>query len=163
MELNEDYILANCCCPQMGDLITGYYSQERFIKVHRSDCPNLAKADPQRLVKLDWKDILMEKSAEVDPDMEELDEIDRAILAHHDEYGFDYTLVVAEMLGVATEVVFARHKKLRDMGLLARVEPRMIQYRKGIVKGKWIKHRNHTYYELTDKGRRLLKRQGEGQ
>ena len=37
-----------------------------------------------------------------------------------------------------------------------RVEPLMIRYRKNIVKGKWIKHRNHTYYELTEKGRKYL-------
>lgn len=161
MKFKEDYFPANCCCPQPGDSITGYHSLEHYIKVHRSDCPNLAKADPRRLVKLEWSDILAEKKSDDDLDLSGLDEIDWAVLAHHDKYGFDYSLVVAGMLGIETEIVFTRHKKLRDMGLLARVEPRMIQYRKGIVKGKWVKHRNHTYYDLTDKGRRYLKQKGE--
>jgi len=34
----------------------------------------------------------------------------------------------------------------------------MIRYRKGIVDGKWIKHRHHTYYALTQKGNRVLDR-----
>jgi predicted transcriptional regulator len=42
------------------------------------------------------------------------------------------------------------------LGALKRVEKLMIQYRKNIVKGKWIKHRNHTYYELTPKGERWI-------
>jgi predicted transcriptional regulator len=50
------------------------------------------------------------------------------------------------------EDAYKRHRKLRELGSLKRVEKRMIQYRKNIVKGKWIKHRNHTYYELTLKG-----------
>ena len=46
---------------------------------------------------------------------------------------------------------------MREMGLLERVEPLIIQYRKGIVDNKWIKHRNHTYYGLTSKGESYLR------
>ena len=51
---------------------------------------------------------------------------------------------------------FVRHRRLRDPGLLRRVQPRIIQYRKGIVDGTWIKHRNHTCYGLTDMGKAVL-------
>ena len=60
------------------------------------------------------------------------------------------------MLHVSKQAVFDSHKKMREMKLLKRVEPLMIQYRKGVVDNKWIKHRNHTYYELTDKGNQYL-------
>jgi predicted transcriptional regulator len=71
--------------------------------------------------------------------------------------GVDYAAVVAKCLNIDRATVFKRHRKLRDLKLLARVQPRMIQYRKNIVDNKWIKHRNHTYYEITDKGRETIK------
>ena len=64
----------------------------------------------------------------------------------------DYSIVVAEVLRVPLEEMHKRHRKLRELGGLKRVQGRVIQYRKNIVKGKWIKHRNHTYYELTSEG-----------
>ncbi|MFH2049803.1 MAG: DUF2250 domain-containing protein, partial [bacterium] len=72
------------------------------------------------------------------------------------EYGVDYSLVVARKLNIPKQAAFDCHKKLREMGLLERVKPLIIQYRKGIVDNKWIKHRNHTYYDLTDKGKSYL-------
>ena len=64
----------------------------------------------------------------------------------------DYSIVVAETLRIPLEEMHQRHRKLRELGGLKRVEGRIIHYRKNIVKGKWIKHRNHTYYELTPEG-----------
>lgn len=101
---------------------------------------------------LDWDDILAEADFRPETDYTKLDETDFRILEHHQRYGVDYSLKVARMLSLDRQEVFDRHAKLRDQGLLNRVEPTMIRYRKGIVKNKWIKHRNHTYYELTDKG-----------
>lgn len=63
---------------------------------------------------------------------------------------------VAATLNLDAGDVFARHANLREMALVARVEPTMIHYRKNIVGGKWIKHRNHTYYDLTPKGKAYL-------
>ena len=85
-----------------------------------------------------------------------LDDIDIKILDHHAKMGVDYAAVVAKSIIVDRATVFERHNKLKDMKLLARVRPKMIQYRKNIVRNKWIKHRNHTYYEITDKGREVL-------
>ncbi len=155
--LKEDYILSKCCTPGIGDDITGYYSYNNILKVHRCDCPNLNKAEPERLVKLSWDDILLSETDDTpDDDYTTLDITDFRILEHHARYGVDYSHVVARKLNLSKETAFERHNKLRSMGLLTRVEPRIIQYRKGIVDNKWIKHRNHTYYDLTEKGRRYL-------
>ena len=155
--LKEDYVLSKCCSPNLGDDIVGYYSYTNILKVHRRDCPNLHKAEPERLVTLLWEDILLQETNDTpDNDYATLDSTDFQILKHHAEYGVDYSHVVARKLYLPKETVFERHNKLRSMGLLTRVEPRIIQYRKGIVDNKWIKHRNHTYYDLTEKGRRYL-------
>ena len=156
MKLKEEYVLANCCRPGENDLIVGYYSYNNVLKVHKAGCDEVAKADPDRLVRLEWQDI----RAVVDPgpgdDFRALDDLDFRILAHHRDMGIDYSLKVAGVLHLNQQVVFERHAKLRMMGLVKRVEPRLVQYRKHIVKGKWIKHRNHTYYDLTDKGAAYL-------
>lgn len=156
MNLKREYILANCCKPTRGDKIIGYYSFNNVLKVHKTDCPSLLKADPARLVRLDWNDILAPENFRPESDFAELTELDFKILKHHMDWGVDYSLKVAAMHHLEKQTVFDIHLKLREMGLLNRVRPVMMQYRKGIAKNKWIKHRNHTYYELTDKGRDYL-------
>ncbi len=156
MKLKEDYILARCCRPNTNDSITGYYSHDNFIKVHNSDCSNLNKADTNRLMPLDWPDILAADDFVPDDDFKTLDEIDFAVLKHHHALGVDYSLKVAAVLRIDKQAVFNSHTTLREMRLLKRVQPLMIQYRKNIAKNKWIKHRNHTYYELTTKGTNYL-------
>ncbi len=157
MNLKENYILANCCKPKIENSITGYYSHENFIKVHRSDCHNLAKAEASRLVKLEWGEIIEADEFEPDDDFGLLDDIDFRILKHHDQMGIDYSLMVAAELQIDQRIAFDRHDKLREMGLIQRVNAVMVQYRKKIVKNKWIKHRNHTYYDLTEKGKKYLR------
>jgi len=156
MKLKEDYILARCCRPTTDDKITGYYSHDNFIKVHKADCTNLNKADNSRLISLEWQDILAENDFVPGNDYQELNNIDFAIMKHHQLLGVDYSLKVAAALNIDRQAVFDSHSKLREMKLLKRVKPLIIQYRKNIVKNKWIKHRNHTYYELTPKGQAYL-------
>ena len=157
LRVKEDYTLAKCCAPRPGDPITGYYSHENVLKVHRVNCSNLSKVDPARLVTLSWDDVLeRQEPYQPDDDYKELDDIDFAVLSHHEHYGLDYSHVVARRIRISKQAAFDRHRKLRDLGLIERVEPTMIRYRKGIVDNKWIKHRNHTYYDLTDKGRAYL-------
>ena len=156
MKLKEDYIAANCCSPVPGDPITGYYSHDSLIKVHKTDCVNLQKADASRLISLNWPDILAEAEFTPDDDFAELEQIDFRLLDHHRQYGFDYSNKVAAMLNLERKSVHESHARLRRLSLLKRVEPKMIQYRKNIVPGKWIKHRNHTYYDLTEKGSAYL-------
>lgn len=70
--------------------------------------------------------------------------------------GVDYSLMVAKIIKVSPQLVFEHHRKLKSLKLLERVKKVMIQYRKGIVDNKWIKHRNHTYYRITPKGELYL-------
>jgi predicted transcriptional regulator len=71
--------------------------------------------------------------------------------------GIDYSLMVAAELRIEPQTAFERHDKLRRLGLIQRVNAVMVQYRKGIAKNKWIKHRNHTYYDLTEKGKKYYR------
>ena len=152
LKLKEKYTAAKCCSPSESDQIVGYFSYDDLIKIHRHDCPNLAKAEPERLVQLRWSDILVGKEFKPNDDYLNLDDTDFAVLKHHRDYDLDYSLMVARMLRIDKHEVFERHRKLRNLGLLERVDAVMVRYRKKIAKNKWIKHRNHTYYTLTDKG-----------
>ena len=150
------YKLAQCCSPEVGEGIIGYFKEDGTVTVHRSDCASVQHLRLERILEVTWSEI---RAAETPADVEtkdsafdQLDEVDYLILKHHQEFGLDYSIVVSEMLGLPLEETQKRHRKLRELGGLKRVERRMIQYRKNIVKGKWIKHRNHTYYELTPKG-----------
>ena len=156
IRLRDDYVLARCCAPSSTDKIVGYYSHDNCLKVHRHDCASLTKADHARLVPLSWDDILADEHFVPESDYFELDNLDFAVLRHHCEYGIDYSLMLARMLTLSKQEAFERHKKLKGLGLLRRVEPKIVQYRKGIADHKWIKHRNHTYYELTEKGKAYL-------
>ncbi len=152
-KIKADYSLSKCCSPEKGDNIVGYYSYNNIIKIHKADCPYALKVERERLLKLDWKDIL-ESDSEYTPDKDyhELDDLDFKILHHHHIFGIDYSLVIARKLNITKEEAFERHNKLKNMMLVERVNATMVQYRKGIVDNKWIKHRNHTYYQLTSKG-----------
>ena len=150
------YKLAQCCSPEAGGSIIGYFKVDSTVAVHRSDCTSVQHLRAERLLEVTWDEIhAAETPSDIeteDPTFDKLDEVDYLILKHHQEFGLDYSIVVAEMLGLPLEETQKHHRKLRNLGGLKRVEKRIIQYRKNIVKGKWIKHRNHTYYELTPKG-----------
>jgi len=152
LTLNDGYKLANCCNPETADKIRGYYSYNGIMIVHKSGCINLNKVEPDRLVILNWNEILADQPDRPDDDYNDLEPIDFRVLDHHHSYGVDYSLKVARILNLEKQAVFDSHFKLREMKLLTRIKKLMIQYRKGVVDNKWIKHRNHTYYELTAKG-----------
>lgn len=46
--------LAQCCRPIPGDPIAGCVTQSRGITVHRKDCANIDKSDPDKLVGVSW-------------------------------------------------------------------------------------------------------------
>ena len=47
--------VAKCCNPTPGDEIIGYITRGRGASIHRSDCPNILRAqDRERLVKVNW-------------------------------------------------------------------------------------------------------------
>lgn len=151
------YKIAKCCAPQEGDTITGYFKENGTVTVHDATCNAIRNFRTERLLDVTWDEIRTTEtptdSVTLPPEFAELDETDYFILKHHQELGMDYSIVVAEALRIPLEETHQRHRKLRDLGGLKRVEGRIIHYRKNIVKGKWIKHRNHTYYELTPEGR----------
>lgn len=157
VHLKDQYTRAKCCRPSPPDPIIGYFSFDRVnIKVHAGGCPNLDKAEPDRLVELAWDDILAAPEFAPGEDYKNLDDLDWRIMQHHRDYGVDYSLKVARVLHAGKQAVFDGHAKLRQMKLLERVKPLIIQYRKGIVDNKWVKHRNHTYYDLTGRGNQYL-------
>ncbi|UCB52047.1 MAG: DUF2250 domain-containing protein [Candidatus Zixiibacteriota bacterium] len=156
VRLKEGYRLAGCCSPRWNDPIRGYFSHDNVIAVHRRSCPTLDKTDRERLLSLSWEEILEEKESRPGEDFCQLDELDFGVLKHHREMGVDYSLMVASILNIEPEQAFERHRKLRGLKLLKRVEKVMVRYRKNVVDNKWIKHRNHTYYEITPKGEGYL-------
>jgi len=46
--------LARCCSPMLGDEILGYVTRGRGVSIHRADCPNIQKADPERIIQVSW-------------------------------------------------------------------------------------------------------------
>ncbi|MGB2803317.1 MAG: DUF2250 domain-containing protein [Candidatus Zixiibacteriota bacterium] len=156
MRLKEGYRLAGCCSPRPDDSIKGYFSYNNVIVVHQASCNDLSRTEPGRLLRLSWEEILERVAEKPGEDFDSLDQLDFDTLKHHKEMGVDYSLMVASILNIEPDQAFERHKKLRGLKLLKRVEKVMIRYRKNIVDNKWIKHRNHTYYEITPKGERYL-------
>ena len=53
----EDGVLvsfAQCCHPLPGENVTGFITRGRGITVHRTDCDELKRADPDRTISVEW-------------------------------------------------------------------------------------------------------------
>lgn len=46
--------LARCCNPMPPDSIVGFVTRGRGVSVHRDDCPNIRRLEPDRLVRVSW-------------------------------------------------------------------------------------------------------------
>ncbi len=150
------YVIAKCCNPNEDNPIIGYFKEDSTITVHNTSCPTVPGLRAERLLNVSWDEIHKSNKPDTLQEIPDLDDTDYFILKHHQELGVDYSIVVAETLRIPLEEMHKRHRKLKELGGLKRVEGRIIHYRKNIVKGKWIKHRNHTYYELTPKGNQWI-------
>ena len=54
----NNFNLANCCRPIVGDSITGFIGIGKGIAIHRSNCGNLynlISQDPDRIIDVHWK------------------------------------------------------------------------------------------------------------
>ena len=49
-------LTAKCCKPAPPDRIVGFVTRGRGVSVHRADCGNLARLDPERRVAAEWGD-----------------------------------------------------------------------------------------------------------
>lgn len=46
---------SRCCNPVPGDAVIGYITRGRGVSIHRTDCPNVAHAERERLVECTWE------------------------------------------------------------------------------------------------------------
>jgi GTP pyrophosphokinase len=46
--------IAKCCAPVPGDKIIGYITRGQGVSIHRVDCPNIAQAESDRLIEVNW-------------------------------------------------------------------------------------------------------------
>lgn len=51
---NLEVKFAKCCNPVPGDEILGYITRGRGVSIHRSDCPNMANIDVERVIPVEW-------------------------------------------------------------------------------------------------------------
>ena len=51
---NIQYRFGKCCNPIPGDSIVGFISIGKGISIHRSDCPSIRKAIPERILTATW-------------------------------------------------------------------------------------------------------------
>ncbi len=49
--------VSHCCNPVPGDPILGFITTGRGVSVHKADCPNLLKSDPQRWLEVFWNSV----------------------------------------------------------------------------------------------------------
>jgi len=89
----------------------------------------------------------------VNNDQEEF--LDLTILAYLKKLGPEYAKFLARRLGLSLEESRKRLQSLEERGLIKRVERRIVKYYHRQQKS--VKHRNHTYYELTREGELFLR------
>ncbi|WP_163327879.1 DUF2250 domain-containing protein [Desulfurobacterium thermolithotrophum] len=85
-----------------------------------------------------------------------LDELDIKILYYIYKVGPAYIKKLCQRLQEDFDIIRKHIKKLEQLGYLERVSGRLVEYRID-RKNKVTKHRNHTYYNVTRKGRHFIR------
>ena len=85
-----------------------------------------------------------------------LDEVDLKILYYIYNAGPAYIKKLSQRIHKDFETVRNHVKKLEKLGYLERVSGRLVEYRID-RRNKVTKHRNHTYYDVTRKGRHFMR------
>ncbi len=88
---------------------------------------------------------------------DELGEIELKILKYHKVMGADYSKLVSHRFGLKLCEAMKIHKNLLEIGLLEKVNGRIVDYHTNVKRTKTVKHRNHTYYVLSRKGKLFLR------
>jgi len=85
-----------------------------------------------------------------------VDELDLKILYYIYNCGPVYIKKLSERLQKDFDTIRTHIKELQGIGYVERAGGRIVEYKVG-RKNKVTKHRNHTYYNLTRKGRQLMR------
>lgn len=83
------------------------------------------------------------------------DEADLKILSYFKSLGPDYAKLVAFRFGLPLENARARLERLESAGFIEKVEGSIVKYYHRRVKA--VKHRNHTYFQITKDGEQFLR------
>lgn len=54
LNLDSTTIAAKCCSPLPGEQILGYITKQRGVSVHRAECANLKKLNPNKVIDISW-------------------------------------------------------------------------------------------------------------
>jgi predicted transcriptional regulator len=87
----------------------------------------------------------------------DLSDLELKILKYHKIMGPDYSKLISHRFHISLQEAFDIHKKLLSMGLLQKVTAPIINYHSKDKRLKSLKHRNHTYYDLSRTGKLLLR------
>jgi predicted transcriptional regulator len=90
---------------------------------------------------------------------EELRDLEIKILKYHKIAGADYSKLISHRFGLSLSDAMKIHKKLLELGFLEKVSGSIINYHTKLKNGKYkyVKHRNHTYYTLSRKGKHFIR------
>ncbi|SMP03712.1 Uncharacterized protein SAMN06265339_0139 [Desulfurobacterium pacificum] len=86
-----------------------------------------------------------------------LNELEIKILYYIHQTGPAYIKKLCQRLREDNDTIRKHIKKLEQLGYLERVSGRLVEYRID-RRNKVVKHRNHTYYDITRKGKHFIRR-----
>ncbi len=99
----------------------------------------------------------MVKSAKMNEyDITQIGKTDKKLLKYLKEMGPDYPWLLSVRIGIPYKEAKEDLENLNRKGFIQKVEGRIVEYRHK-RRFKNTKHRNHTYYDLTRRGKLILR------